>query len=74
MQCDKANAGQVGLLRTKQQALQQMAEIASQPTEAARTAKRKEYGLKENPNPLFKLSVNLFRYDSTSHVSAFVSL
>ena len=71
MQCDRANPGQVGQLRTKEQALQQMTEIASQQTEAARSAKRKEYGLKENPNPLFKLSVNLFRYGCTPCASAF---
>ena len=44
IQCNKANPGQVGMLRTKQQALQQMAVSVSQPTEAVKFAKRKEYG------------------------------
>ena len=45
-----------------------MAEIASQPTQAAKVAKRREYGLNEHPNMLFKLSLHLFRYhwDSVS--------
>ena len=60
---DKENSEQVEELhvRTKQQALQQMDEITSQPTETAKTAKWEEYSMKENLNPSFKLTVHLFR-------------
>ena len=60
---DKDNPEQVEELhaRTKQQALEQMDEITSQPTETAKIAKCEEYSLKENLNPPFKLSVHLFR-------------
>ena len=68
VQSDKSNPAQVGQPRTKEQAIQQMGEITSQPNEAAKNATRKEYGLKEKPNPLFRLSVNLFRYDSTPQI------
>ena len=34
-----------------------MAEIASQQTQAVKVAKRREYGLNEHPNMLFKLSL-----------------
>ena len=75
VQSDKSNSAQVGQPRSKEQAIQQMAEITSQPNEAAKNATRREYGLKERPNPLFRLSVDLFRYDLTHkypHFSFFV--
>ena len=39
-----------------------MQEISAQPSEARKAVKRTEFGLKEEKNPLFTLSLDPFRY------------
>ena len=47
--------------RTKELALAQMQEISRQPSEARKATMRTEFGMKEDQNPLFKLSLDPFR-------------
>ena len=51
----------VGTLRSKELALTQMHSISSQKSKSKKESKRTEYGLKETFNPLFDLSVDLYR-------------
>ena len=42
--------------------LQQIDEIKKLESESAKKDKRTEYGIKEMDNPLFELSIDLYRY------------
>ena len=59
-----SNPDEVAVKRTKELALLQIEEISRQPTENQKAAKRTEFGMKENKNPIFTLSVDPFRYVS----------
>ena len=62
IQCDRMqNPWKIGAPRSTQQALQQIAAIQQQPSEAQKKEKRTSCGLSEKYNPLFQLSVDLFR-------------
>lgn len=52
---------EIGTRRTKVLAMQQVQEIASQPTESAKARKRTEFGMKEGDNPLLTLSLDAFQ-------------
>ena len=61
-QCDKRFTPQrLGVMKTKAKALAQI-EIIKQATERQRKDKQTLYGLSERYNPLFQLTVDLFRY------------
>lgn len=51
-------------LRSKEEALQQMAVIKSQRTEQEKTEMRKSFGLREDENPLLHVSIpaDLYQY------------
>ena len=49
-------------MRSKGLASEQMTIISEQRSEAQKVVMRREYGMKEGINPLFRLSVDLFRY------------
>ena len=49
-------------MRSKSLASEQMAAISERRSEAQKVQMRREYGMKEGINPLFRLSVDLFRY------------
>ena len=51
----------IATLRDKETCLSQMEEIKSKPSENAKAKLRAEYGVKETNNPLFSLSVDLYR-------------
>ncbi len=70
MQTDKTEAPSlVAEKRTKQLVVSQRNVISSKPTESAKEKLQNEYGMKEGNNPLFSLSVDLFRWeDSTTHM------
>ena len=57
-----SNPDEVPVKRTKELALLQIEEISRQPTENQKAAKRTEFGMKENKNPIFTLSVDPFKY------------
>ncbi len=48
--------------RTKHLAVQQMQEIRCQPNESKKSAAKTKFGMKDDDNPMFSLSVDLFRY------------
>lgn len=52
---------EIAALRTKELALLQMTKIRDLPSESGKQARRTEYGLKEDQNLLFTLSVDMFR-------------
>lgn len=52
----------VGPMRTKDQTLEQMALIRSQRTARLKAALRTQYGVKETPNALLELPLDLHRY------------
>ena len=52
---------EIGTRRTKVLAVQQVQEIASQPTESSKARKRTEFGMKEGDNPLLTLSLDAFQ-------------
>ena len=52
----------VGDLRSKTSSIAQMDLIKKKHTENDKKQARTLYGLKECPNPMFSLNVNLFRY------------
>lgn len=56
------NAIVCGQPRNKDLVVKQMTEISQLTTESARRDLRKQYGMKEIENPLFNLSVDLFKY------------
>lgn len=49
-------------MRTKDQTLEQMALIRSQRTACLKAALRTQYGVKETPNALLELPLDLHRY------------
>ena len=53
---------EIACLRTKELALLQMRNIRDLPSESGKQARRTEYGLKEDQNLLFTLSVDMFRW------------
>uniref|UniRef100_A0A1X7V5E9 Uncharacterized protein n=1 Tax=Amphimedon queenslandica TaxID=400682 RepID=A0A1X7V5E9_AMPQE len=59
--CNTSDGSVIGQLRSKENELKSMAMIAAEPTEQRKNILRKTYGLRENPNPLFKLSVDFFK-------------
>lgn len=62
MQVDRnEDPTEVAERRTKALALSQMEEISRQPSETQKTSKRTNFGMKEDGNPMFSLSVDLFR-------------
>lgn len=61
VQASSDNPGTVGQARTKHLACTQMACISAQRNATKKAEKRTEYGMRETPNPLFDLSVDLFR-------------
>ena len=48
-------------LRSKDNAIQEINAIKQQPSEALKVKMRKQYGLKESPNALFDLQVDVFK-------------
>jgi hypothetical protein len=61
LQVDKnEDPTEISEIRTRELALAQMQDIASQPTETQKANKRKKYGMKDG-NPMFSLSVDFFR-------------
>lgn len=56
------NPAVVGPMRTKDQTLEQMALIRSQRTARLKAALRTQYGVKETPNALLELPLDLHRY------------
>ena len=52
----------IGQLRCKRDAEQCFKNIKDKATNKEKNEERKKYGLKEHHNPLFRLSVDLFRY------------
>ena len=61
---------EVSEMRTKVISTAPISNINDETTETRKAQKRKEYGLKEHPNSLFRLSVDLYRY-SYMHMSDF---
>lgn len=62
MQADKNDRPEkIGNLRFKPQAQAQIKDIRKQKTNSERKAKSTEYGLRDVDNPLFDLSVDLYR-------------
>ena len=51
----------VGDMRTKEGTLRQMALISSQVTAREKASLKTQYGIKDQPNPLLKLSLDLHR-------------
>ena len=51
----------IGTRKTKVLDMQQVQEIASQPTESSKGRKRTEFGMKEGENPLLTLSLDAFQ-------------
>ena len=63
MQTDRLQHPQLkDVPRTKEQALNHIAKINNEKTEASKQELRKKYGLHERRNPLFDLPVDLYRY------------
>ena len=60
------NPCEVSQPRTKAISTAQINDIRLQTTQAEKTRRKKEYGLRDCPNPLFKLSVDLFRFVENS--------
>ena len=64
--CIKADRAEtpweVSEMRTKVLSTAQISNINDETTETQKARRRKEYGLKECPNSLFLLSVDLYRY------------
>ena len=61
LQVDKENPVGLETLRTSDQSMMFMNDIRSKSREVERAEKRTAYGLKESPNPLLNLSVDLYR-------------
>ena len=53
--------GEVRNMRTKEGTLQQMALISSQATAREKASLKTQYGIRDQPNPLLKLSLDLRR-------------
>ena len=52
----------VGIKRTKELTLQQIAVISEGETESSRKLRRTEFGIRETHNVLFSLSTDFFKY------------
>lgn len=62
MQTDKTlDPSCTGDVRTKELAIFHCDEIAKQPNESRKASLRTKFGMNEKSNPLFDLSVDLFR-------------
>jgi hypothetical protein len=59
--CNTSDATVVGDLRSKQQTLEYISKIALEPTKKQKKELRTKYGLHEKDNPLFKLSLDLYK-------------
>ena len=59
-----SDATVLGELCTKELALLHIEEIAAQQTKKDKSDLQKKYGLREKPNPLFDLSIDIFRYST----------
>ena len=56
------NPDTVGDMRSKQSTLHQIALISSQKTTREKANLRTQFGVKDQPNPLLNLSLNLHRF------------
>ena len=53
----------IGTPRSKQQTLAQIGEIRSKRTEKERSILKTRYGIKDSPNPLLELPMDLHKYN-----------